>query len=135
METEEEERLKGHLIAVWRPERQIKRIRLVKNTRLRKRKMIMIIVMIMMMTMMMMMIILIIKCKYVWFFSREIWSWFWAALKADRAILPYLVSYYYTARSNDVLVLKSRWNFVNTKTTTPGNNIYTLLITLNSNRF
>ena len=40
----------------------------------------------------MMMMILIIKCRYVWFFSREIWSWFWAALKADRAILPYLVS-------------------------------------------
>ena len=32
-------------------------------------------------------------------------------------------------RSDDVKVLKSRWNFVKTKTTTPGNNIYTLLIT------
>ena len=62
-------------------------------------------------------------------FSREIWSWFWAALKIDRAILSYLVSYYYTVRSDDVKVLKSRWNFVKTKTTTPGNNIYTLLIT------
>ena len=38
-------------------------------------------------------------------------------------------SYYYTVRSDDVKVLKSRWNFVKTKTTTPGNNIYTLLIT------
>ena len=38
------------------------------------------------------------------------------------------VSYYYTVRSDDVKVLKSRWNFV-TKTTTPGNNIYTLLRT------
>ena len=62
-------------------------------------------------------------------FSREIWSWFWAGLKIDRAILSYLVSYYYTVRSDDVKVLKSRWNFVKTKTTTPGNNIYTLLIT------
>ena len=32
-------------------------------------------------------------------------------------------------RSDDVKVLKSSWNFVKTKTTTPGNNIYTLLIT------
>ena len=40
-----------------------------------------------------------------------------------------VVSYYYTVRSDDVKVLKSRWNFVKTKTTTPGNNIYTLLIT------
>ena len=69
-----------------------------------------------------------VKCKCVCF-SREIWSWFWAALKVDRAILPYLVSYYYTVRSNDVKVLKSRWNFVKTNTTTRGNNIYTLLIT------
>ena len=37
--------------------------------------------------------------------------------------------YYYTVRSDDVKVLKSRWIFVKTKTTTPGNNIYTLLIT------
>ena len=36
---------------------------------------------------------------------------------------------YYTVRSNDVKVLKSRWNFVKTKITTPGNNIYTLVIT------
>ena len=35
----------------------------------------------------------------------------------------------YTVRTGDVKVLKSRWNFVKTKTTTPGNNIYTLLIT------
>ena len=39
-------------------------------------------------------------------------------------------NYYYTVRSDDVKVLNSRWNFVKTKTTTPGNNIYTLLITL-----
>ena len=32
-------------------------------------------------------------------------------------------------RSDDVKVLKSRWNFVKTKTATPGNNIDTLLIT------
>ena len=38
-------------------------------------------------------------------------------------------SYYYTVRSNDVRVLKSRWNFVKTKTMTPGSNIYTLVIT------
>ena len=36
-------------------------------------------------------------------------------------------SFYYTVRSNDVKVLKSRWNFVKTKTTTPGNNIYTVI--------
>ena len=41
----------------------------------------------------------------------------------------YIIWYYYTVRSDDVKVLKSRWNFVKTKTTTPGNNIYTLLIT------
>ena len=72
-----------------------------------------------------------VKCKYVCFFAwiLEKWSWFWAALKIDGAILSYLVSYYYTVRSDDVKVLKSRWNFVKTKTTTPGNNIYTLLIT------
>ena len=52
-----------------------------------------------------------------------------AALKIDRAILSYLVSYYYPVRSDGVKVLKSCWNFVKTKTTTPGNNIYTLLIT------
>ena len=63
------------------------------------------------------------------FTSSEIWSWFWAALKVDRAILSYLVSYYYNVRSNDVKVLKSRWNFVKTNTMTRGNNIYTLLIT------
>ena len=62
-------------------------------------------------------------------FSREIWSWFWAAVKIDRAILSYLVSYDYTVRSDDVKVLKSRWNFVKTKTTTPCDNICTLLIT------
>ena len=62
-------------------------------------------------------------------FPREIWSWFWAALKIDQAILSYLVSYYYTVRSGDVKVLKSCWNFVKTKTTTPGKNICTLLIT------
>ena len=71
-----------------------------------------------------------VKCVFV--FSREIWSWFWAALKVDRAILSYLVSYNYTVRSNDVKVLKSPWNFVQTTTTTPGNNIYTLLITFNA---
>ena len=38
-------------------------------------------------------------------------------------------SYYYTVRSDDVKALKPRWNFIKTKTTTPGNNIYTLLIT------
>ena len=38
-------------------------------------------------------------------------------------------SYYYTVRSNDVKVLKSRWNFVKINTTTRGNYIYTLLIT------
>ena len=32
-------------------------------------------------------------------------------------------SYYYTVMSDDVKVLKSRWNFAETKTTTPGNNI------------
>ena len=31
-------------------------------------------------------------------------------------------------RLDDVKVLKSLWNFVKTETTTPGNNIYTLLI-------
>ena len=35
----------------------------------------------------------------------------------------------YTDRSNDGKVLKSRWNFVKTKSTTPSNNIYTLIIT------
>ena len=30
---------------------------------------------------------------------------------------------------SQMMQLKSRWNFVKTKTTTPGNNIYTLLIT------
>ena len=39
------------------------------------------------------------------------------------------VSYYYTVRLDDVEVLKSRWNFVKTKTVTPGNNIYILSIT------
>ena len=38
-------------------------------------------------------------------------------------------NYYCTVRSDDVKVLKFRWNFVKTKATTPGNNIYTLLIT------
>ena len=52
-----------------------------------------------------------------------------AALKADRTILSYLVSYYYTVRSDDIKVLKSRWNFLNTKTKTTGNNISTMLIT------
>ena len=61
--------------------------------------------------------------------SCETWSWFWAALKIDQAILSCLVSYYYTVRSDDVKVLKSRWNFVKTKTRAPGNNIYTLLVT------
>ena len=37
--------------------------------------------------------------------------------------------YYYTVRSDAVKVLKSRWNFVKAKTTTLGNNIYTLLRT------
>ena len=37
---------------------------------------------------------------------------------------------YYTVRSDDVKVLKSSWNFTKTQTTTPGNNIYTLLTTL-----
>ena len=47
------------------------------------------------------------------------------ATKQNReANLSYLVSYYYTVRSNDVKVLKSRWNFAKAKTTTPGNNIY-----------
>ena len=41
----------------------------------------------------------------------------------------YSNNYYYTVRSDDEKVLKSRWNFVKTKTTTPGNDIYTLLIT------
>ena len=36
-------------------------------------------------------------------------------------------SFYYTVRSNDIKVLKSRWNFVKTMTTTPGNNIYTVI--------
>ena len=65
----------------------------------------------------------------VFVFSGEIWSWFWAALKLDRAILSCLVSYSYTVRSNDVKALKSRWNFVKTKTLTPSNSIYTFLIT------
>ena len=43
------------------------------------------------------------------------------------------VSYYYTVSSDDVKVLKSRWNLVNAKTTTHGNNIYTLLITFTPN--
>ena len=47
-------------------------------------------------------------------------------MKIDRAILSYLVSYYYTVRSDDVKVLNRA---AKTKTTTPGNNIYTLLIT------
>ena len=34
-----------------------------------------------------------------------------------------------TVRWDDVKVLKSHWNFVKTKTMTPGNNIYTLLVT------
>ena len=38
-------------------------------------------------------------------------------------------SNYYTVRSDAVKVLKSRWNFVKAKTTTLGNNIYTLLRT------
>ena len=37
---------------------------------------------------------------------------------------------YCTVRSDDLKVLKSRWNFRKTKTTTPANNIYTLLTTL-----
>ena len=45
--------------------------------------------------------------------------------KRQGGILSYLVSYYYNVRSDDVKVLKSRWNFVKAKTTTPGNNIYT----------
>ena len=50
------------------------------------------------------------------------------AIATDRP--PWIrVSYYYTVRLDDVKVFKSRWNFVQTKTTTPGNNIYTLLIT------
>ena len=40
-----------------------------------------------------------------------------------------LLSMFYTVRSNDIKVLQSRWNFVKTKTTTPGNNTYSLLIT------
>ena len=43
--------------------------------------------------------------------------------------LSYRVSYHYTVRSDDVKALKSRWNFVKARTTTPGNNIYTLMIT------
>ena len=38
-------------------------------------------------------------------------------------------SYYYTVRSDDVKVLKSRWNFAKTKTKTPVTIFYTLLIT------
>ena len=40
-----------------------------------------------------------------------------------------ILGWIFSWRSNDVKVLKSRWNFVKTKTTTPGNNIYTLVIT------
>ena len=47
----------------------------------------------------------------------------------DTRKLQFEYSFYYTVRLDDVKVLKSRWNFVKTKTTTPGNNIYTLLIT------
>ena len=42
---------------------------------------------------------------------------------------------YYNVRSNDVKVIKSRWNFVKTKITTPGNNIYTFVITFTSSKF
>ena len=47
---------------------------------------------------------------------------FEAGLKADRAILSYIFFQYYGVRSDDVILLKSRWNFVDTKTTTAGNN-------------
>ena len=51
-------------------------------------------------------------------------------LKTNEDIALQIFSYYYyTVRSDDVKVLKSRGNFVKTKTTTPGNNIYTLLMT------
>ena len=52
-----------------------------------------------------------------------------AFTKFQRDLRTFTSSYYYTVRSDDVKVLKSRWNFVKAKTTIPGNNIYTLLIT------
>ena len=65
-----------------------------------------------------------VKYKCVCFFA-----WNLELILSSFEDLSYLVSYYYTVRSDDVKVLKSRWNFVKAKTTTPGNNIYTLMIT------
>lgn len=48
---------------------------------------------------------------------------FEAGLKADRAILSYIFFQYYAVRSDDVILLKSRWNLVDRKTTTAGNNV------------
>ena len=49
---------------------------------------------------------------------------FEASLKADRAILSYIFfQYLYAVRSDDVILLKSRWNLVDRKTTTAGNNV------------
>ena len=62
------------------------------------------------------------KTDHVW---HPIRTCFFCLLSTLRCIRRY----YYTVKSDDVKVLKSRWNFVKTKTTTPGNNIYTLLIT------
>lgn len=48
---------------------------------------------------------------------------FEAGLKADRAILAYIFFQYYAVRSDDVILVKSPWNFVDRKTTTAGNNV------------
>ena len=48
---------------------------------------------------------------------------FEAGLKADRAILSYIFFQYYAVRSDDVILLKSRWNVADIKTTTAGNNV------------
>ena len=62
------------------------------------------------------------KTHHVWHPIRTCFFCLVSTLRCNRR-------YYYTVKSDDVKVLKSRWNFVKTKTTTPGNNIYTLLIT------
>ena len=65
-------------------------------------------------------------------FPRSLYAWRpgkFSFLQTGNPILNPRDSYYYTVRSDDVKVLKSRWNFVKAKTTTPGNNIYTLLRT------
>ena len=71
----------------------------------------------------------IFKCR--WHFhtgnSSVIWEFVWVKKSLKLRWNKWTKSH--CVRSIDVKVLKSRWNFVKTKTTTPGNNIYTLLIT------